>query len=374
MPTRTHSTGPFAPRGPLAREQLTAYAEGLLTPAERREVEGHLENDALSCDAAEGLQQSGASSALKDLDRMRPSGTGTHIGFARITAALLAGAFVAVTVWYLLPEKTTENSVATAVTNTAATAPSSTMRVEQPLVAAEINAAHELPESLHIGHAPNDRHSKAMASAVELDRESGIDRLERRPVDERDFASASDSTVPPSVVRPKHALRQSRQLIFLHDLKLVHPQELYANEPVMRLAEESVAARFADRSAQDSVRTETTTVSYTAFMDEALEQFAHNDHKACLDDLRFVLTQYPGDVNALFYAGLCSYNLGLYTHARTFLHRAATHPVDVFDEEAEWYHALTLERLGERTAASEAFARIAAGGGFYADRARTIGK
>ena len=104
-------------------------------------------------------------------------------------------------------------------------------------------------------------------------------------------------------------------------------------------------------------------------MDEALGRFAENDHKGCLDDLRFLLAQYPDDVNALFYGGLCAYNLGMYDRARALLHRAATHPVDVFNEEAAWYHALTLERLGA-DGALDAFVRISANEGFYAEQAR----
>ena len=108
---------------------------------------------------------------------------------------------------------------------------------------------------------------------------------------------------------------------------------------------------------------------YNAFMDDALDKFVRNDHKGCLEELRFLLNQYPDDVNALFYAGLCSYNLGLNVRAKDFLHRAATHPVDVFDEEAQWYYALTLERIGDRDAAQDAFDRISQQGGFYAPRA-----
>ena len=109
---------------------------------------------------------------------------------------------------------------------------------------------------------------------------------------------------------------------------------------------------------------------YLEFMDGTTARFAASDHEGCLDDLRFVLGQYPDDVNALFYAGLCSYNLGMYARASALLQRAATHPVDVFDEEAIWYGALTTERLSGKEAAREAFARIAAQGGFYAEQAR----
>ena len=368
MPTRTASTDHFAPRGTLSREQLIAYAEGRLAPTEQHQVEAHLESDPLARAAAEGLTMPNARIALKALDRMRPTSPSPGVGTGRIVASMVAGAFVAVFVWYLLPTKQEPVTVAAkeVITTPAEQAPQAP--VEQPLVAAEIIAAHELPESLHIGHAANDRHAKAMATNAE--RESGIERLDSRPVD----AKRSLNTADPATARLKHTPRASLQLLFLHDLELVDPRELYDREPSMRLADANVAARFVDRGAQDSTHNEMVTATYTAFMDEALYRFAQNDHKACLDDLRFLLEQYPDDVNALFYAGLCCYNLGLYTHARTFLHRAATHHVRVFDEEAQWYHALTLERLGEVEAAQEAFARIAADGGFYAAKAQVRGR
>lgn len=369
MPTRTHSTDPFAPRGALSPAQLAAYAEGRLTPAEQREVEAHLENDPLLRDAAEGLQQPGAIAAMRELHQLRPRNSGSSPGFMRIGIAAMAGAIVAVTVWYILPERQ-PNDVVKVEANAAQDASAAgDAAVAEPLQPMEIAQAQELPEFERIGHAPDDRHAKAMAPQQPVER-VGLERMDKRNVDTQGLLNAADTAEHRSTAKPDGPHRISRQLMFLHDLKLVDPREMYAQDPQMQLAEESVAARFADRSAQDSVSSQNITAAYTAFMDEALYRFAQNDHRACLDDLRFLLAQYPDDVNALFYAGLCSYNLGLYKHARNFLHRAATHPIDVFDEEAQWYHALTLEQLDEHHAASEAFTRIAAGTGFYAERAK----
>ncbi len=158
-------------------------------------------------------------------------------------------------------------------------------------------------------------------------------------------------------------------LLFPHDLKLVHPEELYPYEPGVFLEMQSVSAAYPDRKTEQSNSEKQRSMAYTVYMDRALGQFSDADHRACLKSLNFLLEQYPNDVNALFYAGLCSYNLALYERARQFLHRAATHQVDSFYEEATWYHALTLDRLGEQEAAQEAFARIAAEQGFYATRA-----
>lgn len=236
-----------------------------------------------------------------------------------------------------------------------------------PLENAEIAAAQEQPAELRIGHEPSALHTSAVAQAVE--REHGIDRVDpRKPV--------LNPVAPTADAKPIRITKTSRQLLFLHDLKVVAPQELYASDPLMLLADAHVAARYHDDRAQDSLSKETLTLAYTRFMEDALGRFVRNDHKGCLDDLRFLLDQYPDDVNALFYGGLCAYNLGLYDRADKLLQRAATHPVDAFDEEAAWYHALTLERFGQAEAAKEEFSRIASQDGFYAKQAasRTAGR
>jgi hypothetical protein len=104
-------------------------------------------------------------------------------------------------------------------------------------------------------------------------------------------------------------------------------------------------------------------------MDEALSGIVQGDHKRTLNDLRFLLRQYPDDVNALFYAGLCSYSLGLPERAEGYFRRVMAHPVDSFDEEAAWYNALSVMQRspGEARPLLEG---IATDGGFYADRAR----
>jgi tetratricopeptide (TPR) repeat protein len=183
-------------------------------------------------------------------------------------------------------------------------------------------------------------------------------------------SATSTATDPAPPATPKGNVRTSRQLLFLHDLKVVHPQELYANVPALGDDPANVLARYTDSSTQRTDRAEQRRVQYIAFMEDALGKFVRNDHKGCLEELRFLLQQYPDDVNALFYAGLCSYNLGMNERARSFLHRAATHSIDVFDEEATWYHALSLEQLGETEAAQGSFARIVARNGFYAQRAQ----
>lgn len=353
----THS--PFASVPPTPA-QLQAYAEGHLSPAEQHAVEQALEADPLLRDALEGLRQPNAVTGWTALQQHRPATAGPARYW--LGGGVLLLIILAVVRWSVdepLDPRTTADH---GVSNTPISGPA-TPTTETPLATAEIARSTELPTAQQIGHRSDERHVMPLEKSAPLDRTTDVTPLADRTPD------SAQLTARNSTAAPLHATRPSRQLLYLHDLKLVHPNELYAREPILTVDPGGLDARFADRDQQQQAQGDSRHMVYTAFMDETLARFARTDHKGSLTELRFLLTQYPDDVNALFYAGLCTYNLGLYDRARAFLHRAATHPVAVFDEEATWYHALTLKRLGEREAANEAFARIASGGGYYAERA-----
>lgn len=349
----------FSPRGTLSAEKLKAYAEGRLDTSASHDVEMHLEADPLLRDAAEGLRIPGAAVGLGQLAQQRPSGA-SSMGTWLAGGLVILGIMGATAWWHnagRIQRITGTGPPTYDVPSTTTAKP----EAAAPLAQVEIEAAVEIPETLLIGHAPTDRHTRAVAETPV------VERTEVERVAPHTTTIANGQPAAPE--KPLSAARHSIQLMFLHDLKLVDPKELYSTSPLLNAEADHVPASYADGSQKAASTKDERRMRYTPFMDAALEKFVQNDHKGCLEDLRFLLGQYPGDVNALFYAGLCCYNLGLNERAREFLHRAATHRVDVFDEEAVWYHALTLERLGEQQAAQEAYQRIAAQGGFYAERA-----
>lgn len=358
----------FAPRGALSAAALKAYAEGRLEAAAAHEVELHMEADPLLRDAVEGLQQPGALAGLDRLAQHRPVSGASWAG-AWLLGALVIGGVVGASVWWHNMDRIQrvtakdiplKDDVQLIVIDTPAPLP--------PLAPVEIATAVEIPETLLIGHAPTDRHARAAADTAVVER-----GVVERVVPHTTTISTTTQAAPE---QPLRAERSSLQLMYLHDLKLVDPKELYSTTPLLMAEADHVSANYADGGQKAASAKDERRMRYTPFMDAALEKFVKNDHKGCLEDLRFLLKQYPDDVNALFYAGLCCYNLGMNERARAFLHRAATHSITVFDEEAVWYHALTLDRLGESEAAKEAYQRIVAQNGFYAQRAavRLAGK
>ncbi len=353
----------FKPSSALSAETLKAYVDGRLEADAAHDVELHLEADPLLRDAVEGLRMSGAMAGLPSLASHKPKGSSTTWAAWILTAIVVA---TAGTVFYFAQRDTAQQaSTPQQQEGSAIVLPMDTL-APFTLEAAEIAAAVEIPESLHIGHASTERHALAAASNL-ITRADSVIRTSIDPVHPRTVVVRDTISKPGAA--PARRERTSLQLVYLHDLKLVHPKELYGRSPFVHAMPTGVDARFSSAADQQAAQAQERRMAYLTFMDEALEKFVHNDHRGALEELQFVLDQYPQDVNALFYAGLCCYNLGLNEYAERFFHRAATHPVQVFDEEAEWYHALAMERLGGKSDAQAIFQRIANSGGFYAQRA-----
>lgn len=353
---------PLTPRSALSPETLRAYAEGHLDAAAAHEVELHLEADPFLRDAVDGLRTPGAMAGANALKAHRPTSPGNSWAAWTLTAVVVAT--IGTASYYFFGRGFDPQDPAEATTVAVIDQP----KTSAPLIeAVEIQAAVEIPESLHIGHASTDRHA---LTQVSVQASMPMDTATRTSIDPvaPKRTSITDTTNIRMAAPEKHG-KPSLQLVYLHDLKLLHPKEMYGRSPLVEAPNGGVDARFANAAERDQARAQERRVAYLTFMDEALEKFVQNDHKACLEDLRFVLDQYPDDVNALFYAGLCCYNLGLNERAERFFDRASTHSLRVFDEEAEWYHALALQRRGEMKLARSAFERIAAQRGFYGERA-----
>jgi len=352
MPTGT-DTRPFHPGPPATRAELEAYLRGSLARDRAHQVERQLEADPLLREAAQGLALPGALEALPDL--RRPDGRGGTGTLVLITAGalLLAGG-----AWWLL-----QGNEAPAPGPLAEEHPS--LQAPMEVVTPAILGTEDAPEQVVPEASPpeaRDLHDRAVAMDTTVPRERGVEPLAGRTI---------EPPLPdPAPPRPLRAVRSGRRLVFLHDLKLVDPSELYPVDPLVNAGPEGVDARFADRSSQEAAREPLRTMRYLDFMDRALGRFAQHDHRATLQELEFLLKQYPDDVNARFYAAICDYQLGRYTEALEGFSRVATHEVDSFAEEARWYRALSTERAKGKETARALYQAVADGGGFYADRAR----
>ncbi len=112
-----------------------------------------------------------------------------------------------------------------------------------------------------------------------------------------------------------------------------------------------------------------TEIPYDDFLEEALSKFKKQDFKDAIDDFTIILDTYPEDANALFYAGLCYYNLNLPDRAINYFGLLQQTP---FDEEAAWYEALSYKLKDDDATAKKLLQNIAKANGFYAKRAQEM--
>ncbi len=358
--TRT-TDNPFAPRGALSREQMERYVRGELTPAEQQEVELHIAHDPLSADAMEGLRMPGAWAGLDRMRAHRPADRGISGRTWLVMGAVVLTLIVAFRMTY---STTKQARVAATFDTPVATAIPVTVE-DHTAFETELHQATALPESLRSAFRGGDRFIQPQDSAVPAVREEPPPQAEVIPPAAVIPAPVAEER-PRSMPEPK----PGRKLMFFFDLKLVHPKELYPIDPVLELADGSVDARFSDARAKAEARPQDVQVPYDRYFKSAMSKFARGDRQGCLEDLFVVLEEYPEDVNALFYAGLCCYDLGLFPRAAALLDRARSHPVDTFLEEAEWYHALAVERTSGRTDALPLLNSVVDRHGFYSARAQ----
>lgn len=110
--------------------------------------------------------------------------------------------------------------------------------------------------------------------------------------------------------------------------------------------------------------------SYESFLQNALGKFKNGKFKEALYEFKTILSQFPEDLNAYFYGGLCYYNIGKYDNAVKNFDFVIKHYISTFDQEAEWYKAKTLLNMKNEYEAINLLETIVQKKGFYSGMAR----
>ena len=115
-------------------------------------------------------------------------------------------------------------------------------------------------------------------------------------------------------------------------------------------------------------------VPYFDFLRTAMELFANGDYKKALTKYLTILEQYPPDANALFYGGLCYYNLKKYDKSIECFDKILNLQLNAFKEEAKWYKIKSLLKLGNNGQAKILLDEVISAGGHYAPDAILLKK
>ena len=170
-----------------------------------------------------------------------------------------------------------------------------------------------------------------------------------------------------------HAGQVSLETIYMSDLMVVDYRVI--NRPnkkiqYMRLELTGTSAsQENDNSTNDTWTESQVEVPYVNYLRKSMGFFAKGEHKKALSRYETILEQYPQDINAHFYGGLCYFNLGQYKKCITYFDSILQDEFHVFDEACLWYKSKALIQLEQTREAKALLLKIIARGGFYSEDA-----
>jgi TolA-binding protein len=179
------------------------------------------------------------------------------------------------------------------------------------------------------------------------------------------------------ILKPEFPVKTSKlkkveaKEIYLNNLKLVD-YRAYRKRPNLTIESLQLSGVPADKENKETALKENQLfdmeIAYHDYIDKTTGLLNKEDYKHALARLNIILSHYPDDLNALFYSGLCYYNLGEYSRSTEVFKLCLTSKFNNFDEEAEWMLAKSYEAIGETEKAKAIFLLIKERGGYYSGK------
>lgn len=381
----------FMERQPVSQKEMEAYLNGELDKSEMHEIELRLEANDMSAEALEGFQAH--PEALAGLEQVRQdfktklakkrSWTTTH---TLATAGVVAISVIGVAYFLNNPETDTSALLADSKDSTLVETSLPDLvhfTFSEPIeiteeIELEVDEAKELPQDQQLTAAYIEQHQPVTVEATASMPEAELDSLVQTVIELEPLEPILNDM--PEAVEPEKVVKSNVKILFLNDLLVVDYSDLHDQGiEQKKLAEVNTGTPVWMENKDDHVNEvnkepvyETTYIPYVDFLRETQGKFDRNQYKAALKDYHKILKQYPQDVNALFYGGLCYYNLDKPERAIQYFDNVISNSVNTFHPEGQFYKALSLRAMGKYGQGNGILLKIAEQGGFYAEQAKEI--
>jgi TolA-binding protein len=113
-------------------------------------------------------------------------------------------------------------------------------------------------------------------------------------------------------------------------------------------------------------------IPYLNLLNKAIEDFAQQDYKLALLHFDEILQTFPDDANALFYGGMCLYNLSEWSQAESRFLKLQDIPFANFSEEGNWYLLHVYQKAKNVSAFEQLKNQLIEANGFYSQRAKNL--
>lgn len=188
-----------------------------------------------------------------------------------------------------------------------------------------------------------------------------------------------DTTIKTPVTETYLSLLPNAGYIYIYDLKITEYQSLYfKHQRPFTIVRNGLGAEYENVNSYLQAKSEKgSLLPYTMdqLLKDALKRFNKAQYKKADAMFEELIGYNSTDVNALFYSALCNYYTGKPSVAIERLNIVLKSKNNVFQQEAEWYRALSYAKLGETQQAISLLIKINDKKGFYAnDAAEKLGE
>lgn len=174
-------------------------------------------------------------------------------------------------------------------------------------------------------------------------------------------------------------LKIEENILFILDLKVVDNAQKEAEDSFYNLSDltDFTPANFSTFTAfkrsekYRGIFAEPLESTYLDQVETGLKYFKKGDYARAIRVFKLILKEDHLDVNALFYSALSEYEMGNYERALVGFTRVENLANQSFNQESEWYRALSLRKLGRIDESNSLMMKIANGDGHYSDRAKS---
>jgi len=380
----------FESNTPLTKEEMDAYLQGDLSPADKYTLEQKIAANDFNNDAMEGFEDTpGAMEGFNELENkfhgnLPRKATGKFWRF-EFSFILVVGA--AIGIYFigqhylkqvdfdeikfdeskLVAMQSDSNSVEIVIP------PIKELDDQEIEDATPLEESKQLTSERIIIDAP-----LIMVIDSTINETEKIDSAITNANDEKEIINAELTDKKEiTEVNKTNVIHSNIGTLFLSNLLVVDYSNIYTE--VISVPNFELTGTTADKENKEdtgandlAVETYTQEITYVDFLRETQLKFRRNKFKDALKDYRTILNHYANDVNAHFYMALCYFNINKQRKAIQHFDRVLDHEFNTFHEEAKWYKALSLYELGKTSKCITILNQIATSNGFYANKANKM--
>ena len=245
-----------------------------------------------------------------------------------------------------------------------------TINKQDIVISKAIEKLEELPKSLQIK-------PEIVGSNFQLQNKRTVQKINQNiSNDDESYFVLPLKEIQPYSIKPNLSLdKKHAKEIYLNDFKLVDYRSYRSKSNIQSkqiILSGTPANEGENMSESDNTVWQSIDIPYHDYINQTVEQFKIGNFKQTLNRSQYILNFYPDDINALFYGGLCFYNLNEIDQSIECFQKVIANNFNNFDEEALWYLANAYELKNDKSKAKELFQLISNQKGYYAKQADKI--